>query len=323
MHTAIFSNGARKAIKYLGVANNCLIVMENELTPHILLTWMFVPLYCYSLFLCVQTYGSLTSWEKFGLNLSLGGANNVIMVITHELGHKRNKICQVLGLIGAAILVNPDFVYDHASFHHAHAATPKDTQTAPFGMSYYFYTLRIFRNVYPRAGEKLLNRLYSRKVDKLVIWFVIVIFECLLCFQLGGRDGLFFFLSHSLIGFAFLTGVSYIQHYGMLRKKLSNGDYEPIDFFNTAWDSDFWLSNVIFWNANHHAEHHVYPRKLYNQYSFIDTPKLPMGSVSMIFMAFCPPLWFCCMNKRVLAHQELLEKKTKDLMPSNNQQTYM
>jgi len=187
-------------------------------------------------------------------------------------------------------------------------------------MSYYVHTLRIFHNVYSRAGKKLLNRLSSRKVDKLVMWFVIVIFECLLCFRLGGLGGLFFFLCHFLIGFVFMTGVSYIQHYGMLRKKLPNGEYEPMDFYNTAWDSDFWLSNVIFWAANHHAEHHVYPRMPYNQYSFIDTPKLPMGSTSMICMAFCPPLWFWCMNKRVLAHQELLEKRRKEGVESSHEE---
>jgi len=287
---------------------------DGELTPQMLLLWVYVPLYFYSLLACAQVYGDLTGWEKFGMSLSLSAANSYMMVTAHELCHKRNKISQALGLLGTAIIANPDFVYDHGSFHHAHAATPKDPQTAPLGMALYTYTARIFVRVYSNAGNKLLNKLSSGKVDRLVIWFALVIFSVLLCFQFGGLGGLSLFWWHYSLGYFFLSSLSYAQHYGMLRKQLPNGEYEPMNLYNTSWDSDFWFSNVCFWASNHHAAHHIYPRKLHSQHDFeSDTPKWPHGTVLMIYMTFCPPAWFWCMDKRVLAHRELLAKvATKD-----------
>jgi len=147
-----------------------LLPQENELKPHLLLLALFLPLYYYSLLSCARVYGNLTSREKFGMILSVGASCTVAMAAGHELGHKRSKICQVLGLIGTVIIGNPHFVYDHASVHHAYAGTPRDVITAPLGMNFYSYQLQVFLRTYPRAGIKLLSSLSYGKVDNLVMY---------------------------------------------------------------------------------------------------------------------------------------------------------
>jgi len=281
---------------------------EDELTPYVLMLWFFVPSYIFVMLYSASVYGDLSGWEIFGLVNSVAVTGTFTMTAVHELGHKRNKICQILGAIGAGVLVNPDFVYEHYSFHHAQAATPNDPQSSYMGNTIYPYIVKTISTIYYRGFKKLLNKFASGTVDRLAGWLVLVISSTTLCYMLGGFFALSLYVIHTLLTFTYVTSLNYVQHYGMLRKMLPNGEYEPINLYNTAWDIDFWMTNICFWEAGRHAEHHAYPRKLYYNYGGVDAPRLPRGLMSMIYIAMIPPLWFWYMDSRVIAHHKEIEK---------------
>jgi len=110
------------------------VKQHNPRPPHLVLLWLFFPVYAFALLYSAKVFGSLpTTWEKFALLNSTGTTGLFGLAVIHELAHKREKISQALSVVGAGMNINPNFVFDHFSVHHAQAATHKDPQTALLG----------------------------------------------------------------------------------------------------------------------------------------------------------------------------------------------
>ena len=113
----------------------------------------------------------------------------------------------------------------------------------------------------------------------------------LLLWLLLGASALLFFCVQALTAVVMLETVSYIQHYGLLRREISAGQHEPTQAKH-CWDCDLVCSNLFFLNIQLHAQHHRQPSKWFNQ---MDTStaalQLPFDYPTMIIICFIPPLW--------------------------------
>ena len=95
--------------------------------------------------------------------------------------------------------------------------------------------------------------------------------------------------------------INYIEHYGLFRREIAAGRYEPVEPWH-SWNSSHRVSNWVLINLARHADHHLTASK---RYQLLDTlneaPQLPAGYSAMMLLALVPPLWRRVMDPRVLA----------------------
>ncbi|HJW30714.1 MAG TPA: fatty acid desaturase, partial [Saprospiraceae bacterium] len=118
-----------------------------------------------------------------------------------------------------------------------------------------------------------------------------------------GPGAMISFILAALWGILFLETVNYIEHYGLVRKKLDSGRYEPMSDLH-SWNSNHELGRVLLFELVRHADHHYQTTRKYQMLRHLDrSPQLPFGYPMSIVIALIPPLWFAMMNPRVEALQ--------------------
>jgi alkane 1-monooxygenase len=85
--------------------------------------------------------------------------------------------------------------------------------------------------------------------------------------------------------------VKYIQHYGLERRRLAGGGFEPVGTRH-AWCQTLWLDDLLLLNLPRHAEHHVHPQIPFERLGVPpDAPRYPYSYAVMILLALAPPLF--------------------------------
>jgi len=119
-----------------------------------------------------------------------------------------------------------------------------------------------------------------------------------LFYKVGGYSALEFYIIQGFLIDIIIEDLNYIEHYGLMRKKLPNGLYEKQNFA-ISWDSNHIVTNSLLWNVPLHSYHHVKASAEYQEYqSSSESPKMPTGYAGMMYLSFFPPLW-----KRVMDHR--------------------
>ena len=110
-----------------------------------------------------------------------------------------------------------------------------------------------------------------------------------------------FIVAHHFMGWYALTQANYVEHYGLLREKGSNGRYKPVEPRH-SWNTNHIVSNLMSLHLQRHSDHHAHPMRPYQSLrDFADLPRLPSGYPGMFVLAAIPPLWFRVMNPKTLA----------------------
>jgi alkane 1-monooxygenase len=120
------------------------------------------------------------------------------------------------------------------------------------------------------------------------------------CFLFGWKAMCFFF-AQALVAVSLLQLVNYIEHYGLVRRKLSDGTYEPVNVCH-SWDAPYKWTNLLQFKLQRHSDHHkdaLRPYQLLRIWK--TTPKLPYAYPTMIMLALVPPLYFSWINPLVVA----------------------
>jgi alkane 1-monooxygenase len=97
--------------------------------------------------------------------------------------------------------------------------------------------------------------------------------------------------------------INYMQHYGLTRDR---GDTSKLERPTAAhaWNSSFWLTNIILLHLPRHPDHHIHPNREYQALQhYNESPQLPTGYAGMFVIALVPPLWFKIMNPLISAYQ--------------------
>jgi alkane 1-monooxygenase len=234
------------------------------------------------------------------------------LLSSNELGHRTEKIEQFYAKVLLMTVCYMHFFIEHNRGHHVRVATPEDPATSRKDESLYAFWWRSVTDGYLSAwhleAERLAKKgLSSSSLQNQMIWFQLLpIFfagvsfgiSSLLLERLVWEVPLFFF-AQSVLAFTLLELVNYLEHYGMERKKLSNGGYEKVTPIH-SWNASQLVSNFLLFQLQRHSDHHAYAYKRYQVLDHHDqSPQLPAGYSAMIILACFPPLWFAVMNPRL------------------------
>lgn len=245
---------------------------------------------------------------ELGWIVSVGSVTGAVAInVAHELIHKYARLDQWAGGVLLASAAYPGFKIEHVRGHHVDIGTPKDNTTARLGQPLYAYLLVAFRTNFAKAWRFERERLAAigrpawHWRNELPWWYGLTALIALGCLVLGGPAGVAFFVAQAIFGVALLETVNYIEHYGLERKRLPDGRYEPVGPRH-SWDSSSRLTNFYLFQLQRHADHHRYARRPYQILRHTPAaPQLPAGYSAMILIALVPPLWFRVMNRRAEA----------------------
>jgi len=117
--------------------------------------------------------------------------------------------------------------------------------------------------------------------------------------------GVAFFAVQSLVAFASLEIVNYIEPYGPRRARKPDGRYETVRPAH-SWNTGFRISNWLLIDLARHSDHHAVASRRFQilrSHDAADAPMIPFGYATMYLLALAQPLWFRVMQPRLLAWQ--------------------
>ncbi len=257
--------------------------------------------------------------------LICGGVGGFCINLGHEMGHKNTTLERRLTQLILAPTFYGHFTVEHNRGHHRDVATPADPASARMGESIYRFALRELPGAFTRAWALEKHRLANRGLGT---WSTqnLILQPALITLLLWG--GLMIWLGWQILAFLLvasvwanfqLTSANYVEHYGLLRKEVSPGKFEPCQPHH-SWNSNHVFSNWILFHLQRHSDHHAHPLRRYQSLRHFDNlPTLPNGYFGMFLVAYIPPLWFYVMDERLLAR---VGRKAQDinLDPRHRQQ---
>lgn len=254
---------------------------------------------------------SIPDWMAFisGMALVTGGIG---ITVAHELGHRKDKLEQRYAQVLLMTVCYMHFLIEHNRGHHVRVATPEDPATSRKGESFYTFWWRSVKDGFLSAWRLENERLRKKGIASIslhnqMIWYQLLPLAFVeLCFGLfsGVSQRLVweipvFFFAQSILAFSLLELVNYLEHYGMERKKLPNGNYEKVTPLH-SWNASQRVSNFLLFQLQRHSDHHAYAHKRYQVLDHQEeSPQLPAGYSAMILLAMFPPLWFAVMDPRL------------------------
>jgi len=286
------------------------LVPELESDPYYrALTYVAVPFHYVGLVAGVWMVATQDlSWSSvLAVTLSTGLLSGLAINTGHELGHKNTALEVTLAKIVLAVPVYGHFTVEHNAGHHSQVATPEDCASARFGENIYRFALREIPGAIRRPW-----RLESRRLQRMGYsawsWRNQILHSYALSVLLyGSLVAVFglamlpFLLVQAAIGWWQLTSANYIEHYGLLRAKKENGNYERCQPHH-SWNANHIFSNLVLFHLERHSDHHAHANRRYQSLrNFDNIPSLPTGYFGMFLLAYVPFLWRRVMDPRVLA----------------------
>ncbi|SFI54002.1 alkane 1-monooxygenase [Celeribacter neptunius] len=256
--------------------------------------------------------GQLAFWERllvfFGMGLFFGQVSNSN---AHELVHRSDRTLRRLGTWVYITLLFGHHATAHVRVHHRYAASATDPNSAPFGMSYYRFLPRAWLGSF-KAGLREENAMRARAGSTDLHPYALYIGGAIAClilaFLIGGVTGVIKYVLLAGYASAQLMLSDYVQHYGLRRREISEGKFEPVGPAH-SWNSPQWFTSFLMLNAPRHSDHHAHPMKPYVALELTEEmPQLPRSLPAMATLALIPPLWRRVMDKRVerlLAAQQM------------------
>lgn len=238
--------------------------------------------------------------------VSTGVVGGFCINVGHELGHKRPALERWLAKLVLAPTFYGHFYVEHNRGHHRDVATPADPASARLGESIYRFLLREMPGAWRRAwtleNERMasLNKpWWSLQNDIVQTTLITAALYLALMLWLGMAVLPFLLLASFWANFQ-LTSANYIEHYGISRKRLPDGRFEPCKPHH-SWNSNHIVSNWALFHLQRHSDHHAHATRRYQSLrTFDNLPQLPSGYFGMFLLAYVPALWFRVMDRRLL-----------------------
>lgn len=252
----------------------------------------------------------ISGWTAFGLFFGMGVISGTIGInYSHELMHQKPRLDRWLADLLLAMVLYSHFRSEHLLVHHRYVATPRDPVTARYNEGFHRFYPRVLRECWQSAWQaeaamlarKGLNRWH--RSNPFWRYWALQAAMLLLAFALGGWAGLGLFALQAGVAVWQLELVNYIEHYGLTRRHLGGGKYEPTRPHH-SWNSAHKASNWLLINLQRHSDHHYKPDRpfpLLQTYKADEAPQLPAGYPVMTVAAMVPPVWRRMMNPRVRA----------------------
>ncbi len=263
--------------------------------------WFVVGLFLYKVVTVAHT-----PLQLVGMILSVGLCSAVIGInVAHELGHRVNKTERILAKLLLLSSLYMHFYIEHNRGHHKNVSTDKDPASAALGTGVYVFLWKSITGSYVSAWKiqlKLLkkgNKSFFRQANQMLVFHIIQLALLSGIFILAGGFALLMFLATAFVGIVLLEIINYIEHYGLRRKEISPGVYEPVKLKH-SWNSNHQLGRIMLFELTRHADHHYKASRKYQVLKHWDeSPQLPTGYPGMMLLSLVPPLWFYVMDKRI------------------------
>ncbi|MFN3147103.1 MAG: alkane 1-monooxygenase [Paracoccaceae bacterium] len=251
------------------------------------------------------------SWaEKLGVFFGVGVLSGTVgIVFAHELMHQKNRVERWLGDLLMASVLYGHFRSEHLLVHHRYVGTPRDAVTARYNEGFHKFFARVLVECWVSAfhAEKaMLARKglpWHHRSNPFWRYWALQTGFVLLAYVLGGWAGVVLFLFQAFIAVWQLELVNYVEHYGLTRRHLGEGRYEPVKPHH-SWNAAHAASNWLLINLQRHSDHHYKPDRrfpLLQNHDADEAPQLPAGYPVMTTLALIPPVWRRLMNPRVRA----------------------
>jgi len=261
-------------------------------------------------FLWLLAQGQMSGGEKVFSVINVGILIGVCGInVAHELGHRAGKFDQWMARVLLLPALYSHFTLEHNYGHHLRVGTPKDPATARKNEPVYFFFARSIIMGYLHAWKIAAKRLEKNNLPR---WQNEVFLSHIV--QLAWLSGIIWFfgwsvlplyLAAALTGILMLETVNYIEHYGLVRKKMPSGRFEPMSEKH-SWNSNHELGRIMLFELVRHADHHYQTARKYQTLRHLEeSPQLPFGYPMSIGIALIPPLWFRLMNPKLEALETL------------------
>ncbi len=254
----------------------------------------------------ISTPAPIGALDLIGRTFSMGMMCGLLGInLGHELGHRTNRFQRFLGEVTLLTSLENHFLPYHNLGHHRNAATPADPATGRRGETVYAFWFRSQVGSYKQAWQiecsKQLKRGRNRFSfhNRMVCYTIAQVALLALIWSLFGSRALLAFIAAAIIGKLLLETVNYIEHYGLLRRKLPDGRFERVGPQH-SWNSDHILGRAILLELSRHSDHHFRASRRYQVLdSLAESPQMPTGYPGMMMFSLIPPLWFRYMNRRI------------------------
>ena len=284
---------------------------DRELFWFRLLTWIWFPIEVCLVFGAIWALtrtGGYSALETLGIMFGIGVTTGTVgIVYAHELFHKSSRAERALGDLLMAMVLYGHFRTEHLLVHHPHVGTPRDTVTARYNESFLRFFPRVLRQGPGSAWRAEKAMLARRKrgpwhpSNPIFKYLALQLGFLAQAFFIGGWMGVGLFALQAFVAVWQLELTNYVEHYGLTRKYLGDGKYEPVRAHH-SWDSAYRVSGLLLINLQRHADHHLHPMRRFPLLQIFDqskAPQLPTGYPPMTSMAMIPPLWRRRFNPRV------------------------
>jgi alkane 1-monooxygenase len=245
----------------------------------------------------VETIGGILS---AGILIGSTGIN-----VAHELGHRQSRSEQVMAKILLLPALYMHFFIEHNRGHHRTVGTDEDPVSAKKGEIVYLFWIKAIVGEFFSAWRLEKERLKKLNLQAFSLQNEMIRFQLAQLAYLGsiytlfGSTALLAAIASALVGVLLLQSINYIEHYGLRRKKLPNGYYEPV-LPTHSWNSDHELGRIMLYELTRHSDHHYKSTRKYQILRhFGSSPQLPMGYPAAVLSSLLPPFWFYLMDKRL------------------------
>ncbi|MCV6586674.1 MAG: alkane 1-monooxygenase [Marinibacterium sp.] len=258
----------------------------------------------------VTQASDLRPGEQIGVFFGMGVLSGTVGInYSHELMHQRPRIERRMADGLLAMVLYSHFRSEHLLVHHRYVATPRDPVTARYGESFYRFFPRVLVQC-PVSAFRAEAAMLARRgrgwhdpANPFVTYAALQAGTLALAFALGGWAGLGLFVVQALVAVWQLELVNYVEHYGLARRQLPDGRFEPVRPHH-SWNAAQRATNWLLINLQRHSDHHYKPDRrfpLLQHHDAADAPQLPFGYPVMTVAAMIPPLWRRIMHPRVKA----------------------
>ena len=251
------------------------------------------------------TTPSVTALAFIGVAISFGIGNGIAFTVAHELLHGHSWLEKAAANALLAPLAYMHWTKSHL-MHHVKVATPEDPSSARKNESLFSFIPRsIIGNVIDgysaeAARRKKKNIPFWDTRNRALWWAGSPLLLATATTAVYGLKGLAYLSLQAIVGILMLEVVNYIEHYGLVRKKVRNsGRYERVQPKH-SWNASTIFTNAVTFRLQRHSDHHAHEHVPYQLLQDIpEAPQLPAGYPAMMLLATIPPLYFKVMNPRV------------------------
>ena len=243
-------------------------------------------------------------------------------VTGHELVHRtKSRLDMFFGNWLLAFSWDCTFAVEHVYGHHRNVATSIDPATGKRGENIYKFILKAMFIEHRDAWRIEVNRLRLAKKfpvsfnNRMLIGYARSMFLTFLAFLIGGVSGIWSFLIIAFIAKSLLELINFAEHYGLVRVV-----GEPVQPRH-SWNSNATLSSLYLFNVTRHSSHHEKSHlKFWELKTYENSPTMPQGYLTMIYLGLIAPFLFHRVMARKLVEwdQKFANDSERELAKKQN-----